>query len=345
MYLDRLTLKNISLKHHSSLRDVILCLNKYGTKIVIIYKKNNFLGVITDGDIRRFMLSKNFSFDSKAECIVKKYPLVSKEYVQEQIANNILTKKNLQHLPIKKKKKIVGLYSKFFSKNKLTINTTLVVMSGGYGKRLGSLTKNTPKGMIKINKKPILEHVILNAKENGINNILLSVFYKKNKIINYFKNGIKLGVNIDYLEEKRPLGTAGSLGLIKNLKDSEFIVTSCDVISKINYVDLMNFHMKKKAFATIAVKSLIYNSPYGVVNNKSDNFLSIIEKPKIVENINAGTYIFNKNVIKIVKDKNFTDMTDLILFLKKRSYKIAVFSLIEDWKDYGSKHNYANFNK
>jgi dTDP-glucose pyrophosphorylase len=345
MYLDKLTLNNISLNHHSSLRDIIICLNRYGTKIVIIYKKNNFLGIITDGDIRRFMLKKNFSFDSKAEDIVKKYPLVSRKYFSEKIANNILSKKNLQHLPIIKKKRIVALYSKFFSKKESTIDTTLIVMAGGYGKRLGSLTKKIPKGMIKIRRKPILEHVILNAKENGIKKIILSVFYKKNKIINYFNKGLKLGVNIDYLEEKKPLGTAGSLGLIKNIKNSEFIVTSCDVISKIDYIDLINFHKKKKAFATIVVKSLIYSSPYGVVNNNSDNFLSIIEKPKIVENVNAGTYVFNKKVVKIVKDEKFTDMTDLILFLKNKSYKIVVFSLIEDWKDYGSNNNYVNFNK
>jgi dTDP-glucose pyrophosphorylase len=335
MFLSNKFLKSATISKESKIIDAIKSLNKSTIQIVLVEdRKKNFFGTITDGDIRRALV-KGKNLNSKIDTIIKKKPYILEKKEDLKYVQNILHKKNIKHLPIIKKRKIVGIYSTILPVGKSKIlENRLVIMSGGFGKRLGSLTKKTPKGMLVYKNKPLLEHIILLAKENGIKNIYLSVYFLKKKIINYFKNGKKLNLNIKYLNEKHPLGTIGSIRYLKKEK-KPFAVINCDVISNINFDEMFNFHKKSKSLITVGLKEFSYENPYGVIKNLRNKFLAFEEKPIINFKINAGAYIFNNKVIDIVKKNNIRDVHNLIDFCQNKKFKISVFPIIEDWTDFG----------
>ena len=172
-------------------------------------------------------------------------------------------------------------------------------MAGGKGTRLLPLTQKTPKPLLKIKGVPIIEKIILNFRKQGFHNFIISINYLGHKIKKYLGNGEKLKVNIDYIEEKKYLGTAGSLSLI-NFKNTIFpiIVTNSDLISEIDYHNLISYHNKKKADITICGKNKVFEMPYGEIIQNQEKVKLIKEKPKIYHLINAGVYVINKNSLK-----------------------------------------------
>ena len=218
-------------------------------------------------------------------------------------------------------------------------------MAGGKGKRLRSLTANCPKPMLKIKGTPILEKIIQNAKKYGIINIIISINYLGNRIVNYFGNGKKLGVNIKYIKEKKYLGTAGSLYYVDRKKIKNLIVCNGDIVSDINFFDLFNSHFKKKAAVTIASGIHKVNIPYGVLQTKNNLLKKILEKPTIDFYVNSGIYIFNTNLFSIIKRNKFLLMTNFIEEILRKKNKINVFPLIEKWGDIGLPEDYLFFKK
>ena len=195
------------------------------------------------------------------------------------------------------------------------------------------LTSNKPKPLIKIKNKPILEHLILGAKEQGFENFIISLGYKGEKIKQYFKNGNKLGVKIDYVSEKKPLGTAGFLGLLKNIKDENLFIVNGDIITRANLYEMYQFHKKNKSLATMAIKKKLNNEKLGVVQSNGSKFIKVDEKPLITYNINSGIYILNKKILSYIKKNERLEMTDLFNNLKNKNKKLFVFPIYESWLD------------
>ena len=207
-------------------------------------------------------------------------------------------------------------------------------MAGGLGKRLGNLTKHCPKALLKYQDKPLLQHLLENAQAFGFNDFIISVFFLKNKIKKFIKNKNIKKIKINYLEENSPLGTIGSLRLIKKISN-DFIVINCDVITNVDLVEILKFHKKNKATLTIGVKQFKYKNPYGVINSKKTRFVSFEEKPEINFNINAGVYVFKKNIIKIIRKEKFKSIEDLVYHLNKKKSKILTYPIFENWLDLG----------
>ena len=159
-------------------------------------------------------------------------------------------------------------------------------------------------------------------------------FIKKKIIKNYFKDGTSLAVNISYLEEKKPLGTIGAIGLLKKIYKS-FFVFNCDSIVEIDLEDLIKFHNNNNSIMTIVIKNFKYNNPYGVVKSLNHKFISFEEKPSTNFNINCGIYVFKPAVIKIIKNYKITNIIELINILQKKSHKISVYPIYENWQDFG----------
>ena len=218
-------------------------------------------------------------------------------------------------------------------------------MAGGMGKRLLPLTKNIPKPMLKIGNKPILENLINDAKNFGFYNFKISVNYKKDKIINYFKNGQKFNCKIEYIEETKPLGTAGSLALLK-LKNNKLpiVMSNGDVLSNINYSELLDFHSLNKAFATVVVKQIEKTNSFGVVKTQGILFKNFIEKPIEKININTGIYVFDPKIVDFVPQKKI-DIPEILTKLNKRNKKIIIFPVHEEWSDLGIKKDLKNARK
>jgi NDP-sugar pyrophosphorylase family protein len=217
-------------------------------------------------------------------------------------------------------------------------------MAGGYGKRLGALTKKCPKALLKFNNKPLLQYILEHIKRNNFYNIYLSVFFLKKIIKKFIYSNDSFDLNIKFVEEKKALGTIGSIRMIKKIS-IDFIVMNCDVISEVNMNELIKFHKKNKSLLTIATKQFQYKNPYGVVVSHNNKFVSFKEKPEIDFSINAGIYVFNKKVITIMNKLNISKIEDLIMTLKNKKLKVFTYPLIENWSDFGSdKKNLKKFN-
>tara|TARA_Y100001970_G_C14209665_1_gene846143 strand:+ start:1062 stop:2087 length:1026 start_codon:yes stop_codon:yes gene_type:complete len=327
--------QSISLSKKNTINDAIKKLNKSESQIILIKNdKNQLIGTVTDGDIRRSLLKKK-NFESKLFEIMNKKPFVVKKKISSSYARYLMEKNEILQIPlINHNKKVLKIYywSKKYSKDK---NNLFFLLAGGFGKRLWPLTKNTPKPMIKINNTPIIELILQNAKNQGLKNFFISVFYKKKKIINYFKNK-KEFKNIHYTHEKKPLGTAGSLKFLKNKTKLPIIVTNGDTILNINFTDLLRFHKANKAFATMVVKQINRTSKFGVVKTKGSIISDIIEKPIEKININTGMYVLNPKVLSFI-GKGKIDMPEVFLNLKKKKKKIIIYPIYDDWVDLGDK--------
>lgn len=304
---------------------------------IVVDKKKRFKGTITDGDIRRGLLKGYNSKDKIYQYSKKKNFVTYKKFNQEKI-NNILQKKELDFLPyINKKKEIIDIYTIKKIKDS-SIKNSMLIMAGGKGFRLRPLTEKTPKPLLLVNNKPLIENIIINAKNKGLRNFIISINYLGKKIKKYLGNGKRYNVKIEYIEEKKPLGTAGALGLIKKF-DSPIILSNSDIISNINYNEMIKYHKKKKALITVSAKIIKNTINYGNIITSGSRIKNIIEKPSRETKINAGIYIVDSKIKKYIKKNEYLDMTTLINQLIKKKLKVEIFPLHESWTDYGLKKN------
>ncbi len=317
--------KNILL-FSKKISEALKVLNSSKAKTVfVIDKKKQLVGTITDGDIRRgflkgYDINKNLTFFMK-----KKFKSIFERDLNNiQKINKLFSSKDIEQIPVlNKKNKIINTI--FSSENKKldVINNPFIIMAGGTGKRMLPLTKKTPKPMLKINNKPMIEHIINKAKFFGFYNFYISTNYLRDKIEKYFKDGKKLDVNIRYLKEKKPLGTAGSLSILDNTKyNGPVIVVNGDVVTDINYESFLKYHKRNKANLTIATHLEVETKDFGVLETIHKKVTDLNEKPTLKTKINTGMYIVEKKVIQTIKKNTFLNMTDLIKknIKKKKSF-------------------------
>jgi len=324
------------LNENKSISDAIkkLQISKIKT-LIVINKKKKLIGTVTDGDIRRGIL-KGYNGSDAVLNIANKRPykkiLGLKNY-------NKLEKKNISVLPVVNKENILKSLE-FFNFNSgfsnFNYNTDILIMAGGFGKRLMPITKKIPKPLIKIKKKTLLEIIIYNFKKYGFHEFKISTFYKSNLIKKYFKKK-KLGIKIDYIQEKTPLGTAGCLGLL-NYKDikKNIIIHNGDIISDLNISNLLKFHKDSESDITICAKEKINSSPFGQILFKGQKVKKILEKPKNKNFINAGIYVFKKEVIKNILPKKI-DITSLIESKILKGLSVNIYPIYEYWVDIGRR--------
>ena len=304
--------------------------------LFVVDLKNKLLGSVASGDLRR-SIRKKIDLSQKVEKIMFKKP----KYFYKK-TNKLSSMDDLICVPIvNKKKQIIDFqYNQSITKNK---KNTVFLMAGGKGTRLMPLTRQTPKPLLKIKGTPIIEKIILNFRRQGFKNFVISVNYLGHKIKKYLKKGEKLKVNIDYINEKKYLGTAGSLSLI-NFKKNIFpiIVTNSDLISEIDHYNLINYHLKKKSDLTICGKNKIFKMPYGEILQKYDKVDQIIEKPKIFHLVNAGVYVISKHILKnILKNKKLM-MNEFITQQIKKNKNVFCYPIYEKWIDIGNKVDFNN---
>ena len=336
--------KSTILQDSKKIKDVINRLNRSSLQIILVVSKDNkFVGTITDGDLRRGMIKGLNLNDRITKIVNKKSTFVNPKLSFEDA--KILMKANwIRHIPIiDKSKKIVGLHLLDEISN-ISIPNTFVIMAGGLGKRLRPLTKNTPKPMLKIGNKPILEHIITKAKTTGFKNFIISVHYLHKKIRNYFKDGKKLNVKIKYIYEKTPKGTAAGLKNLKIKNKDPILITNGDVISDVDYAKIIEYHKNYKSDATVVIRNITQKNHYGIVKLKEKKIIGFEEKPNFVININTGIYVLNNNLLRLLNNKR-EDMPNFLEKLRKKNKKIIAYPIYEKWVDIGTKLNFKNTKK
>jgi len=316
----------------SEFYDAIKKLDANGDGVLpIIDKEGFFIGLITDGDIRKAILNKTLDLKH----IINKYPhtLLDSTTSSERII--FLKQSKRRHLPIVDKDNyLIDVFTLDELDFKVMPNP-VVIMAGGLGSRLGELTKNTPKPMLKVGGVPLLETILISFMECGFSNFYISVNYKKEVIMDYFGNGSKWGADIKYLIEDKRLGTAGALSLIKETYKNPIIVTNGDVMTSMDYHSLLKHHVKQKSKVTMCVREYEYTIPYGVVEVEGYELLSLLEKPVKSFNINAGIYVIEPEIIDRIPKDIFYDMTTLFEDIVKTNQRRCVFFLRDYWIDVG----------
>lgn len=336
------------LRENNTIKESIIRINNSDIQIVfVVNKKKQLVGTITDGDIRRAILKKK-----DVNTPIKKIMYLNYFYVKNNVNHSYISeqmkKRGIHYIPlINKKKKIQKIFSDriSLSKKKTKQKYPVIILSGGKGLRMKNLTKKIPKPLLLFKKIPILEHIILNLKKNNYLNIYLSVHHLKEKIIKYFGNGKKFGVSINYLIEKKPLGTGGCIKMLPTKNNNSIIVMNSDTICDLNIDNLLNYHKKNKAYATMAVKVLDKSNPYGVIKTSGINIEGFEEKPIERSYINAGIYVFSSRVKNFLKTNERIDIPEIFSYLKLKRKKIIIFPIIENWIDLGTYEKYNFYKK
>ena len=329
--------KDSTLLDGGKIKDVIKSLNTSSSQVVVIKDiKNKFIGIITDGDLRRSLIEGNTLEDSFSS-LINKNPVTVTDHMDNHDVLDLMIKHDIHQIPIvDNTQTITGLHviDELISKSKL--DNTIVIMAGGKGMRLRPYTENCPKPMLLVGDKPMLHHIIDKAKLEGFSNFIITTHYLTHVIENYFKDGSKFGVNISYTHEDKPLGTAGALNLIpKKLIEKPFIVTNGDVMTDIKFFDILKFHNKNNAIATMATRPYQLSHPYGVVEMKGIEIESFQEKPIYHSHINAGVYVLEPDSIALLEAGEHCDMPTLLKKNKSNKRKVVAYPMHEPWIDIG----------
>lgn len=328
-------------KPSETIREVIRKLTITDYRFQLVVKNKKLLGTIVDGDVRRAILL-NKSLDDKVTSCMNKFPVignVNQTNKYEELINSIGS--NIKFLPVLNK---YNNLSYIILDKKQNPSITYLIMAGGFGKRLGAKTKNIPKPLLKINNKPILEHILKKIEKTDYQEIYLSTFYLHKKIENYI-NLRKNKKKIKILIEDKPLGTAGSINFIKKNNFDCLVVINADLITDIDFKALTTYHFENNNDITITVSKHTYNLPYGLVSfDEKLSFKGLQEKPDISNFILSGIYCLNKSSCSNIK-KQKIDMPDIIKKSYKMKKKVGIFPIFEYWRDIGNPDDFEKENK
>lgn len=339
-------IENIKLKPTATIKEALEIIDKGSMQIALVVDENDkLLGTLTDGDIRRGLL-KGFDLNSSIEQIVFKTPTIAKISDTKEDILKIALSKKLHQIPIVDDDgKVLGIQEiEELIKPKEKINK-VVLMVGGLGTRLRPLTDNTPKPMLKVGNKPILQTIVEKFAEYGYTNIIMCVNYKSDIIQDYFKDGSDFGVNIEYIFEEQRMGTAGALSLLRDKPTEPFFVMNGDLLTNVNFEHLHNYHIATNSMATMCVREYDFQVPYGVVNIKDSKILSIEEKPTHKFFVSAGIYMLSSEVLHYIPQNQFYDMPTLFEKLISLNENTVSFPLREYWLDIGRMEEYKKANE
>jgi dTDP-glucose pyrophosphorylase len=328
--------RNVILRANATIGQVIRNLDQIAIRIVLVVDETGVLeGTISDGDIRRGLL-KGLDLNSPIASIIRHNPLVVTPELGRELVIRLMVANKIHQIPVvDEQKHVVGLHLWDEIATPPTRPNLMVIMAGGMGTRLSPHTKNCPKPLLPVGGKPMLEHIIERAKREGFNRFVLAIHYLGHLIETHFGNGERLDVQIDYLREETPLGTAGALGLLNPLPDAPFVVTNGDVITDIHYGELIDFHTRYAAVATMAVRLHEWQHPFGVVQTQGVDIIGFEEKPIARSHINAGVYALEPAAMSVLTADAHCDMTTLFERLKTNAKRTIAYPMHEPWLDVG----------
>ena len=321
---------------HATLQQAISNLNETSLQIAMVVSADGILlGTITDGDIRRGLL-RGLDMNSSIDTIIYRDPLVVPPQLGRDTVLQLMQINKVRQLPtVDAERRVVGLHQW----DELMVPShrpnLMVIMAGGQGTRLRPHTENCPKPLLPIGGKPMLEHIIERARADGFQRFVIAIHYFGHMIEDYFGDGDRWQVQIDYLREESPLGTAGSIGLLDSRPEIPFLVSNGDVLTDIRYDELLDFHCRHGAVATMAVRLHEWQHPFGVVRTKGVDIIGFEEKPVTRSHINAGLYVLEPSVLDALKIGEHCDMPMLFNRLQERTLKTIVYPMHEPWLDVG----------
>ncbi|NVK42145.1 MAG: NTP transferase domain-containing protein [Oceanospirillaceae bacterium] len=327
------------LSSKDTIEDAINKLDAIQTKLILVIKNDTtLLGTVTDGDIRRGLL-RHLALDTPLSEIMNCTPKCLGKLDGELKAKQLMRTFGIPAIPKVENGKVIDLLG--VKSSILKRHNPVFLMAGGFGKRLRPLTDNCPKPMLKVGDKPILENIIEQFISSGFYNFYISTHYLNEQIEQYFGDGSRFGINIQYINEEFPLGTAGAIALLpEKAKQQHLIMMNGDLLTQVKFDDMLDYHISESADISVAVRDYQIQVPFGVIQHKQGSITEIKEKP--IENyfINAGIYCISPKVLQSVVLNKVLDMPTLIEQQLKTSKKVSMFPIHEYWLDIGHMNDF-----
>jgi len=338
--------KEVILKQTDTMQSAIEVLNTKSPRIVMVVDdEERMVGTVTDGDIRRGLL-EHLPLDATISDFMFKEPTVADGKESRGAIIAMMRKLGLLQIPIlDEEKRIVGLEMLQDLLKTEKYDNPVFLMAGGFGKRLRPLTDCTPKPLLKVGNKPILETILDQFISAGFHDFYISTHYKADMVREHFRDGSDWDVSIKYVHEEEPLGTAGALGLLpKDLIRLPILVMNCDLLTNVDFKQLLKFHLDQDGDATMCVREYDYHVPYGVIKAKNHRITSIEEKPIHKFFVNAGIYVLDSSVLGKVDGTTYLDMPHILESIIEQGGQVNMFPIHEYWLDVGAHDDYETAN-
>lgn len=319
----------------ASLKDVIENLTESGLKLsLVVDGSQTLVGIVSDGDVRRALLAGG-NLDSPVVALMNTDFLAVDSFTGVSELAKLARSRRVTHIPLVSDRRVVeGLFIDDPNLDSSVRDNTVVIMAGGMGLRLRPLTQHTPKPMLPIGGKPMVQHTIEALRLEGFSKFVVAVNYLGEQIEDYFGDGSWLGVDITYLKEEVPLGTGGALSLVGDGITSPILVVNGDVLVSAPLSSMVDYHLAHNADITVGVKMLETQIPFGVVQIEDARIIAIQEKPTYRDFVNAGVYVIEPAVLGRLAPGVRIDMPDLVSDLLERR-EVLAFPIHESWRDLG----------
>lgn len=336
---------SLTVSETTTVRNVIACIDQNAKGIALVLDEaRHLIATVTDGDIRRAILA-GMDVDVPVRELLDRRanphePIIATQGTSDSTLLHIMAEKSVRHIPIVDEEGRVvdvALLSELVKEYDLPLRA--MVMAGGYGTRLRPLTDDTPKPMLPIGSRPLLELIVSQLRDAGIRKVNLATHYKSEMIAEHFKDGSEFGVDIQYVKEDQPLGTAGALSLLEH-SDEPLLVINGDILTRVDFRAMLHFHREHNADLTVAVKQYEFRVPYGVIESDGVLIKGISEKPVVRQFINAGIYLLSPTVRAVIPNGQYLEIPDLLERLIKEKRTVVCFPVREYWLDIGKADHY-----
>lgn len=335
-------LEKYFIDRNSPIREAMRVIEGNDGKIALIVDENRkLLGTLTDGDIRRAVLAGH-TLDTQLLHVMNKKPFFADHKEDRTILLNQMKTRHIRHIPIVDDSHIV---TDIINMTDILLPESrenwVVIMAGGFGKRLMPLTENVPKPMLEVGGKPVLEILVKTFIAQGFHKFYISVNYLGGQIKDYFGNGNQYGIEIRYLEETQPLNTAGSLSLIEDIPAQPLLLINGDIVTNVKFPEMFDFHAIEKADISIGVREHKVQIPYGVVEIDEKRVQGFSEKPVSTHFVNTGIYVLNPDMLGLVPKNQPFSMPDLVMKAQGQRKNVLAFPVTESWLDIGRMEDFA----
>ncbi len=330
------TWKDISVRRDATLQQALTVLDQGAMQIALVVDDACHLaGTLTDGDARRALL-RGLSMDIPVSEVMNPNPITGLLAEGRDIWQRTMQRHSLRHLPLLDASGCVAELVRYELPSEPERNTPVIIMAGGLGARLRPLTNDIPKPLLKVGSRPVLETIVENFAEQGFQHITLCINYKGDMIREHFGDGGRWGVQIDYVEEPDRMGTAGALTLLPKRPSEPFIVMNGDLLTKVDFVRLLDFHRKQQFAATVAMREYSHQVPYAVLEiDDAYKVQRMVEKPIERRYVSAGIYVLDPKTVEHIPNGEFYDMPSLFNALMDQGSTVGSFPLRDYWIDIG----------
>lgn len=343
-------IKNIRIDSALSVLNALKQMDKSRKRLLLVFKKDTFLGLLSIGDIQRAII-KGISLDSQIVDILKKNPKVAAVNTPIEEIKKEMLQFRMEFMPVIDQNGNINdvyFWEDLFLTKQLPPNRKfslpVVIMAGGFGKRLKPLTNVIPKPLIPIGEKTMLEDIFERFSEHGCNSFYISVNYKSD-LIEYYIQNQKLPYDLHFFKEEKPMGTAGSLSLLKGKINETFFVSNCDILIEQDYSEILDYHRSNENEITIVAALKHFPIAYGTIETgENGRLIKLVEKPELTFKINSGMYILEPHLLDEIPENQIFHITHLIEKVSNRKGNVGVFPVSQkSWKDVGNWEEYSNY--